>query len=261
MSRGRRPAAGPPRDPTPANGREWHDPARVEGYLRHPAAELPWWRESESALLEHLPRRVTRFLDIGTGDGRLIALVRRAHPAAAAVGLDFSPPMLAAAARRFAGVPDVELIAHDLAHPLPPLGSFDLIVSGLAIHHLEDARKRSLYGEVHRLLRPGGRFLNLEHVSSATARLHREFMTRIGEAPEDEDPSDRCAPAWRQAEWLREVGFADADCHWKWREIALIGGRREAGPATVHGAPGPAGDGSPNAEGPAAARPSGRPGR
>ena len=215
---------------TPAtDGREWHDEARATRYLSR-YADQHWWRDSERALLEHVPGRVARFLDLGTGDGRLIDLVRRARPDAAAVGLDFSPPMLAAARERFAGVHDVDLIAHDLTRALPPLGPFDLVVSALAIHHLEDARKRSLYGEVHALLRPGGQFLNLEHVASATPRLHEEFLGRIGESPDDEDPSDRLAPASRQVEWLSDLGFADADCHWKWRELALIGGRRGEAP-------------------------------
>ena len=100
------------------------------------------------------------------------------------------------------------------------------MVSGFAIHHLADARKRALYGEVFALLRPGGRFLNLEHVASASARLHAEFLAAIGEGPDDEDPSDRLVPAWTQVRWLAQIGFEDADCHWKWREVALIGGRR-----------------------------------
>ena len=76
------------------------------------------------------------------------------------------------------------------------------------------------------LLRPGGAFLNLEHVASASARLHAAFMAPIGEGTEDEDPSDRLVPAWTQAAWLGELGFEDADCRWKWRELALVGGRR-----------------------------------
>src|SRR3712207_7036383 len=49
---------------------------------------------------------------------------------------------------------------------------------------------------------PGGRFLNLEHVASASARLHAEFLAAIREGPDDEDPSDRLVPAWTQVRWL-----------------------------------------------------------
>jgi tRNA (cmo5U34)-methyltransferase len=207
------------------DGREWHEEARAARYLSQTPG-IPWWDESERAVREHLPARVDRFLDVGTGDGRLIALVRGARPGAAAVGLDFSPPMLAAARTRFSGEDGVELVRHDLTAPLPALGTFDLVVSAFAIHHLDDARKRALYRELHDLLRPGGRLLNLEHVPSASPALHAEFLAAIGDTPDDEDPSDRPVAPWIQADWLAEIGFADADCHWKWRELALIGGRR-----------------------------------
>lgn len=218
------------------DGREWHDEDRVGRYLTT-APAIPWWEESERALVEHLPARVERFLDVGTGDGRLIALVRAARPDASAVGVDFSPPMLTAARARFADADDVAILAHDLSSPLPPLGDFDLVVTAYAIHHLDDARKRALYGELFALLRPGGLLLNLEHVASATPALHAEFLTAIGETPDDEDPSDRTVSAWTQAGWLAEAGFQDVDCHWKWRELALIGGRRPPAVRTRRPAP------------------------
>lgn len=196
------------------------------GPLPRPPPGHPRWAESERALAEHLPGRVTRFLDLGTGDGRLIELVRRSHPDAEAVGVDRSPPMLRAAARAVGRAGRVELVRHDMALPLPPLGAFDLVVSAFAIHHLEHARVRALYAEVLALLRPRGSFLNLEHVAPVTPRLHAEFLAAIGEDPGDEDPSDRLAPAWTLVAWLGQAGFAGADCRWKWHELALIGGRR-----------------------------------
>lgn len=210
-----------------ASGGEWRDPAYARRYLDRTAG-MPWWDESERALAEHIPAGARRVLDLGTGDGRLIALVRRRAPDAAAAGLDLSPAMLDAARARLAGMDRVDLREHDLAVPLPRLGTFDLVVSAFAIHHLPDARKRALFAEVHGLLEPGGLFLDLDHVASPTPALHRAFLAALGDRPEDEDPSDRTAPAWDQVRWLAEAGFADADCHWKWRELALIGGRRPA---------------------------------
>jgi tRNA (cmo5U34)-methyltransferase len=69
---------------------------------------------------------------------------------------------------------------HDLAAPLPDRGRFDVIVSGFAIHHLVDERKRALFTEVAQRLRPGGAFANLEVVVCATPALHAEFNRRIG---------------------------------------------------------------------------------
>lgn len=208
-------------------GREWRDAERIARYQAI-AGSIPQWRASEEAFLEHVPDSTERFLDLGTGDGRLIRLVRSVSPEAAAVGIDFSPPMLTQATDTHGQDSGIDLLSHDLAQPLPDVGRFDLVVSGYAIHHLPDARKRSLYREVWERLLPGGRFLNLEHVASGSEGLHREFMSMIGETPAGEDPSDQLALVCDQLAWLDDVGFEDVDCHWKWRELALLGARRPA---------------------------------
>jgi SAM-dependent methyltransferase len=139
-----------------------------------------------------------------------------------AVGLDFSDVMLAAARERLGGDERVEIVKHDLAEPLPALGPFDAVVSSMAIHHLEHERKRSLYAEAFDALEPGGVFANFEHVAAPTRRLHLAFYEAIGEPLEHEDPSDRLLDVETQLGWLREIGFEDVDCYWKWLEMALL---------------------------------------
>jgi|ERR1700728_3294662 len=190
--------------------------------------------EGEATLLEFIPKTVHRILDLGTGDGRLLALVKAALAAESgsdaglqveAVAVDFSPAMLEAARKRFAVDSSVTIVAHNMDHPLPALGKFDAVVSCFAIHHLLHERKRALYAEIHGLLNSGGIFCNLEHVASPTPRLHEEFVYRIGYTPETEDPSNKLLDLETQLRWLREIGFVDVDCHWKWRELALLVGR------------------------------------
>jgi tRNA (cmo5U34)-methyltransferase len=202
---------------------EWTQPDHVEGYLAR-ADEFPHRLEGEAVLREQVPRDVGRVLDLGTGDGRLLAALIADRPAMGGVGVDFSEAMLAAARRRFAGEGRIELIEHDLAAPLPQLGRFDAVVSSFAIHHLEHDRKRSLYAEVFDLLEPGGVFANFEHVASPTPRLHRAFFEAIGEPLGNEDPSDRTLDVETQLGWLREIGYEDVDCYWKWLEMALLVG-------------------------------------
>jgi SAM-dependent methyltransferase len=181
--------------------------------------------------VELLPERVERVLDLGTGDGRLLDLVLTARPGSTGVGLDVNAEMLARAGERFAGDDRVTIAAHDLDEPLPGEGSFDLIVSSFAIHHVTDERKASLYRECFDRLRPGGTFLNLEHVASVSDRLHGAFLAALDIDPADDDPSNILASVEDQLRWLRDAGFDEVDCHWKWRELALLAGVRPARPA------------------------------
>ena len=203
----------------------WTSSEHALDYLSR-ADSIPHRVEGEAALLEFISPTVRRILDLGTGDGRLLGLVKLDHPEAAAVAIDFSPAMLEAARRRFGGDASVTVVAHDLDHPLPELGNFDAVVSSFAIHHLTHERKRDLYAEVYRVLNPGGVFCNLEHVSSPTQELHDEFLRRIGWTSETEDPSNKLLEMETQLVWLREIGFVDVDCSWKWRELALLAGRK-----------------------------------
>jgi SAM-dependent methyltransferase len=140
------------------------------------------------------------------------------------VACDFSEEMLGRARRRFTDSSAVTVYEHDLDEPLPAeWGRFDLVVSAFAIHHVVDERKRALYREIYAVLEPGGTFCNLEHVASATPELHEEFLRVIGG---DEDPSNKLVAVETQLEWLRDIGFEQVDCFYKWRELALLAGEK-----------------------------------
>jgi tRNA (cmo5U34)-methyltransferase len=139
------------------------------------ADTIPHRTEGEGVLLDHVPKTVQRILDLGTGNGRLLKLLKIDRPQAQSIALDFSPTMLAAATAEFANDSTVQIITHNLDEPLPPLGTFDAVVSSFAIHHLTHERKRSLYAEIFDRLEPGGIFCNLEHVASPNAKVHEQF--------------------------------------------------------------------------------------
>jgi len=171
---------------------------------------------------------VTRVLDLGSGDGRLLGFVLSKFPNAEAVALDFSPAMLQRLRERFAANDKITVVEHNMNFPLPSLGEFDAVVSSFAIHHCTHERKRELYEEIFRLLAPGGVFCNLEHVASPNQKLHVDFLSAIGYTVETEDPSNKLLDLHIQLQWLRSIGYEDVDCFWKWRELALLAGRKPA---------------------------------
>ena len=209
----------------PPDVNEWQSPEHAGAYLAK-ADQVPHRSAGEATLLEEIPAGMERVLDIGSGDGRLLDLILRDRPQAAGVALDFSPLMLERLRTRFGDSSRVEIVSHNLDDPLPALGTFDAVVSSFAIHHVSHERKRRLYGEIWHILNEGGVFANLEHVASASAYGHTRFLAAMGTRPEEEDPSNKLLDVHTQLEWLRDIGFADVDCYWKWRELALLVGFR-----------------------------------
>jgi SAM-dependent methyltransferase len=203
----------------------WSSAEHALDYLRR-ADSIPHRVEGESTLLEFLPVSAARILDLGSGGGRLLALAKAARPAAQFVALDFSQTMLDALSNLFAADLNVTIVPHNLDLPLPALGQFDAVISSFAIHHVSHERKRSLYAEIFQCLNLGGVLCNLEHVASPTPALHANFLRAI--SCEEEDPSNKLRDVETQLCWLREIGFTDVDCHWKWRELAFFAGSKLA---------------------------------
>lgn len=153
-------------------------------------------------------------------------LVLTVFPDAEAVAMDFSDTMIEQLHSVFDSNPRVKVVRHDLALSLPELGTFDAVVSSFVIHHLEHDRKRALYAEVWDMLRSGGVFCNLEHVASPNERLHAAFYKALNVPLSQEDASNKLLDVETQLRWLREIGYEDVDCYWKWREMALLAGKK-----------------------------------
>ena len=232
----------------------WKAADVAHGYLDDRRRAIPLWAEQKDLLcrlVDRLERPVQRFLDLGAGDGVLTEAILERVPASEAVLVDFSAPMLAAAAARLKPKSGRwRAVEADLASPgwidvLASPAGYDLVLSGFCIHHLRDERKRQLYGEVFDLLAPGGAFLNMEHVSApeaARGMLDERMIEDLIRLEQDsEEPRTAAAVAAEyharpdaaanklvdpvvQCGWLREIGFERVDLFFRWLELALFGG-------------------------------------
>jgi tRNA (cmo5U34)-methyltransferase len=233
----------------------WQSPDLARRYLSGVRSAIPSQPERIEIMLRLLvanDKPVRFFLDLGCGDGVLGAAILTRFPKASGAFVDFSEPMLAAARAQLDNgehafwnidYGDPEWVA-DLRGYL----SFDAIVSGFSIHHQPDARKHEIYREIYDLLDPGGIFINIEHVKSATPWGEQVFdtmfvdrltaynqaldptRTRADIAAEFYNRPDKAAnilaPVETQLTWLREIGFVDVDCYSKTFELCLMAGRK-----------------------------------
>lgn len=235
----------------------WKTPSLVRTYIEGVRGGLPFAAEQIEIMLRVIEagkKPVLRFADLGCGGGILASAVLAKHSDAVGVLVDFSEAMLnEARAQLGRHAAKLTFINADLRdkrwlQKITFHGSFDTIVSGYAIHHFSDERKRELYGEIFDLLAPGGLFINIEHVSSSTSwvasisdQLHVDsvhaFHSAKGSTKTREEvarelihrPDQQAnilAPVEAQCEWLRECGFQDVDCYFKIFERAVFGGRR-----------------------------------
>lgn len=202
-------------------------------------------------IFERSGRGIERFLDLGSGDGAMTALMRSVAPSASAVLIDFSEPMLTRAGARL-GHDGWEAVQADLSaaswKESVPSGPFDAVVSSYAIHHLTSARKRSLFREVFELLSPGAMFVNMdvvaiegplaglfdERIAEGHARLahvHTHGSPEGGSDTFEDSAEDRPDSLSEQLAWLREAGFEQVEVHFKWAEGAIFGAVKQSGRA------------------------------
>ena len=182
-----------------------------DSYMDLMREEVPAYERLQEAIVDACEGpAVTSVLDLGTGTGETLIRVLARHPGATAVGIDESEAMLEVAASRLEGQA-VELRVADLEGPLPA-GPFDLVVSALAVHHLDGPAKATLFGRVAAVLRPGGRFV-LGDVVIPTDPA--DVVTPIS------DDYDRPSTLADQLEWLADAGLTAAAV-WAERDLAVV---------------------------------------
>jgi tRNA (cmo5U34)-methyltransferase len=170
---------------------EW-DP---DTYLAEMADEIPGYAELQEAVVAATAGlHVERVLELGTGTGETALRVQANHPDARWVGIDSSEPMLARARER---LPDADLRLQRLEDELPA-GPFDLVVSALAVHHLDGAGKQGLFSRVAGVLQPGGNFVLGDVVVPAAGGEGPIYIDWVMDTPDSVED---------QLAWLGAAGF------------------------------------------------------
>lgn len=215
--------------------------ATAATYDRDRMKLVPGHKAFYTAALELIPESAKRIVELGAGSGLFSAMLRGAFPSAQLDLIDFSEAMLALARQRLTGNEENGLVTYTLADyssaALP--SDCDAIVSALSIHHLEDDQKREILPRIFAALRPGGVFVNADHIAGPTPELEALYQQRwladvraLGASEQQiadslfRQKEDRRAAVEPQLAWLREAGFRDVDCWYKHSSFAVLTGTR-----------------------------------
>jgi tRNA (cmo5U34)-methyltransferase len=174
----------------------------LDSYLSMMREAVPGYDNFEEATVAATGSDATAILELGTGTGETARAVLDKHPQAHLTTIDGSPRMVRLA-RENLPANRVHVVLGLLEDPLPS-GPFDLVVSALAVHHLEGEGKADLYRRVAAVLAPAGRFV----LADVVKPVNPSYVD-----PEMDHPSTLDENlAWLEAAGLfPEVTYTDRD--------------------------------------------------
>lgn len=201
---------------------------------------IPYYREQHDFILQLISferNANLKVLDLGAGTGILSALILRSFPQAHVLAFDMAQNMLKVCQTNLSAFPE-RLRLQQGNFAADDFGSgYDLVISGLAIHHLDGAAKQTLFKKVFQSMNSGGILLIRDIVLGATPalteqyeKLWRQYIKHSGEDDaacfqsylEEDIPST----VEEQTKWLSEAGFSEVGCHWRYLNFAIFGGAK-----------------------------------
>ena len=168
----------------------------------------PGGAEEVGRVLEGSDIRGCHVLDIGAGLGAIDQLLVAVHGAGSVVGIDVDPALLRQMDERNRNAGLADRIRSRLVAPGPlpfEANSFDVVFSKDSIVQIPD--KPALFAEVHRVLRPGGRFLASDWLRGGSGPYSPEMM----EFFRLEGIAYNMASLEDSATTLRRAGFVDVE--------------------------------------------------
>ena len=155
-----------------------------------------------------------RILDLGAGTGLLSAFWVQHFGASEYVLVDIADEMLQIARKRFEGLPNVSYEIMDYSEKMPEQ-EFDVIISALSIHHLEDEEKEELFSQIYNKLPAGGIFVNYDQFCAGQTELNPWFDSYWENSLQNRGLSESDLELWKERRKL------DKECSVE-EEVAML---------------------------------------
>jgi tRNA (cmo5U34)-methyltransferase len=249
-------ADNPPSEARPSIETTWGNREFIERWIAKGGWQGPIREMQTAMVLRMIPHPVDapiRVLDLASGYGALAVAVLNDRPNATARCLDASEAMLKLGREQNAGLGRrIEFVRGSLETPdwLACVNElFDAVISSRALHHFTaNQRRRFMFKEIFGIVRAGGCFINADNVRPPTQTLRGRYSKardewldrQVRESSEGKTtlaelraatPSTYHGPHHNgdlneELAWLREAGFEDVDCFWKFGTTVVYGGFR-----------------------------------
>ena len=213
----------------------------AQDYDRTRLQYIPCFDQLYGTALELLPydnQEQIRVLDLGAGTGLLSRLVVAAFPKASMTLADLSTEMLGKAKQRFGANPNINYVVLDFVNS-PLIGSYDVVISALALHHTPQERLKGVFQKVFNVLEHGGVFVNADQTLGTTPQNEQKYADAWlagakakGCTEQDIEnamermKADQTATLEDQLAWMREAGFSHVDCWYKNYRFAVYSGQK-----------------------------------
>lgn len=202
---------------------------------------IPYYSQMLEALVDAVyfrPDQPIRILDLGCGTGTIAKKLADKYPLSTIVCLDIAGNMIEMSKLKLAAHANSEFIVGDFSK-VELTGEYDVIVSSLALHHLENNEdKKSFYRKIYGLLKRNGVFYNADVVLASTDHNQKVFMQRwvqyMNKSVSINEITNKWMPAYEtedhpailadQLDWLKEIGYKSIDVIWKYYNFSVYGG-------------------------------------
>lgn len=192
---------------------------------------VPKYREMLATLFRYLPNAQPpkSILELGCGTGNLTTDILDKFPNAALTVVDISEEMIATCQSKFKDLTSITYCQADFKDLAFDPNSFDLIISSIAIHHLDDLNKQILFKKLYSFLAPNGVFTYLDQCRGTTSEIYQKHMEswkveafKLGSTEENwkiwmdhQEEHDYHAATTDQIQWLENASFKNVDILWK----------------------------------------------